>query len=88
MNTTPKETPLQSPTMELSTESSFSGSESGDRTNMSSSKTEMTTSVSNSVEKLRPPVVIVESAAAEPKSDEFASSDGVSDLAECDMTGE
>lgn len=89
MNTTPKETPLQSPTMELSTESSFSGSESGDRMNTSSSKTEMTTSVSNSVEKLKPPpLVTVETAAAEPKSDEFASSDGISDLAECDMTGE
>lgn len=73
--------------MELSTESSFSGSESGDRVNTSSSKTEMTPGASNWVEKLRPPLVTVEAAAAETKSDEFTSSDGVGDLAECDMTG-
>lgn len=80
MITTPKETPLQSPTVELSTEGSFTGSESGDRSQTANQKTETSAGISPFSEKLTQSMF-------EQKSNEFASSDGVSDLAECDMTG-
>ncbi len=84
MSTTPKETPLQSPTMELSTEGSFSESECGDRSHTTSVKTELTVDVSNSEKQGH---YVVSETTVEQKSDDFASSSGVSDLAECDMTG-
>lgn len=85
MSTTPKETPLQSPTIELSTEGSFTDSESGERSETSAVKTDVTSGVLSSTEKEIHSVI--SEIPVEAKQDDFSSSDGISDLAECDMTG-
>lgn len=82
-NTTPKETPLQSPTVELSTENSL-GSEIGERAQTTTVKTEITIGVTSSADKHGHH--IVSETTVEQKSDE-SRTEGLNDLAECDMTG-